>query len=492
MSRRISGILYTGIAFIVILTQSGFAQNIPLPLVQRIKEFQKEIKASPTNAENYSDRWKILRDLYAEQTNNLTHIDYTLEQLRSKAKALRRFPSSVSGEVRAAIEGQQVNESLGYAALDAAILRLGIEKSTAELEIEKERFRNDFPSPEIRYSIEYEGEQYTVYWGELHGHTNLSDGVNTVKYYYRFGKEITNLDFCSLTDHGWYMVDKDDVWQETIHIADDLNEPRRYVTLPGVEWTSRGGHGHINLIYYGTDRPQSAPNARSEFPNTVQGLYAHLDQADKDVVVIRNHTASERLGTDWTYHNPKWNMLIDIVSSMSIGYTTYYNFIHERTMEKALAEGYRFGVVGTSDTHTSWPGSGNLTAVFAQDLSRKSIGENLVKRFCYAAEDRILVDFRINGMCQGSELIVQKSQPLTVSITAEGLDELSTIIVIKNNRVFTTLSLDHLDSKTINIEQQLDEEAKQINEAVDMYFVIVTQKNTKRAWSSPIWITHEQ
>ena len=471
---------------------SAFSQKIPEDLLARISKFQEEVKQAPTTPDSYRSRWNTLRMLYGEQTKYFENLDLELELLRDKAKyyngLIRDWRAGVSIEAK----GIKMNpEEQMQKFLDEAIMRLGKEKSPSELENEKEKFRKRFPSDKIRYSTTYEGRTYNVYWGELHGHTYLSDGVNSPNYYYTFSIEIANLDYCALTDHSWSSGNKEERWKEIFTTADNLNEPGKFAALPGVEWSSSYGHGHINLIYYDYPYPETAPASRLDYTNNVQTLFDYLEKEGENVVVIRNHTGSSSLGTDWNYQNPKWNYLIDIVSSITFRSLNYYSLIHERTLETALKEGYRFGFVGTSDTHTSWPGSGNITAVFSPSLTRKDIGINLKNRFCYAAEDRIFVDFRINGKRMGSEISAKRPDPLEFSINVEGTDEINSIIVIKNNRTFYSFNLRYIDGENIKIERTYERPSGERPSAVDCYFVIVTQNNGKRAWSSPIWVTTE-
>ena len=45
--------------------------------------------------------------------------------------------------------------------------------------------------------------EYSIFWGDLHGHSGLSDGLgDTADDYYLFARDIAYLDVCALTDHG--------------------------------------------------------------------------------------------------------------------------------------------------------------------------------------------------------------------------------------------------------------------------------------------------
>ncbi|MDI6740114.1 MAG: hypothetical protein QME74_07100, partial [Candidatus Edwardsbacteria bacterium] len=46
-----------------------------------------------------------------------------------------------------------------------------------------------------------QGQQW--YYGELHGHTNLSDGYGTVGHYFRYARDTSGLEFTAVTDHDY-------------------------------------------------------------------------------------------------------------------------------------------------------------------------------------------------------------------------------------------------------------------------------------------------
>ena len=43
--------------------------------------------------------------------------------------------------------------------------------------------------------------RYHLYWGDVHGHTSLSDGQGTPDEYFTYARDTANLDFTILTDH---------------------------------------------------------------------------------------------------------------------------------------------------------------------------------------------------------------------------------------------------------------------------------------------------
>lgn len=105
---------------------------------------------------------------------------------------------------------------------------------------------------------------YNLYFGQLHAHTNLSDGTGTVEQAFDHASKVANLDFLALTDHsnsfdndgGVHLGDEDaeslsEEWQEGRSGARSITERKdgTFVGLYGFEMTWSGGApGHINTF----------------------------------------------------------------------------------------------------------------------------------------------------------------------------------------------------------------------------------------------------
>ena len=45
-----------------------------------------------------------------------------------------------------------------------------------------------------------------IWWGDIHGHTEMSDGLFSIDDYYLFGRDGALLDFCATADHAWELL----------------------------------------------------------------------------------------------------------------------------------------------------------------------------------------------------------------------------------------------------------------------------------------------
>lgn len=85
------------------------------------------------------------------------------------------------------------------------------------------------------------GDEYNVYYGNLHAHTSLSDGSGKPSNAYSYARDVAGLDFLGISDHDYYPDElKEKEWGSITKAADEYNDDGNFVAFPGFEWTSDG------------------------------------------------------------------------------------------------------------------------------------------------------------------------------------------------------------------------------------------------------------
>jgi hypothetical protein len=80
---------------------------------------------------------------------------------------------------------------------------------------------------------------YNVYYGQLHSHTNISDGLGSPSEAYAYARDTAGLDFFSVADHDYWFDDMTQAdWETLKNTANRYNDDGTYVTFWGFEWTS--------------------------------------------------------------------------------------------------------------------------------------------------------------------------------------------------------------------------------------------------------------
>lgn len=290
---------------------------------------------------------------------------------------------------------------------------------------------------------------YRLLWGDLHNHNAVGYGVGTL------GRSIeiarAHLDFFAFTGHAsWHdmpLMPGDrhmkwvngfrahrDHWPATRRLIQEANTAD-FVALLGYEWHS-SEFGDYCMIF-----PDDQPELY--LPDHVDKL---LDFAARTgALAIPHHLAYKRgwRGANFDHFRPEVSPVVEIFSEHgcceSVNSTGPYirhsqsGRSTENTVDRQMANGLRFGFVGSTDTHRGYPGAcgEGVTGVWAEDLSPRSIFEALRARRCYAATgDRIALDVRLNGRHMGSELPATADRELEVTVT--GQDSIASIELVRN------------------------------------------------------------
>jgi len=93
-----------------------------------------------------------------------------------------------------------------------------------------------------------------IYWGQIHCHSEQSDGSGPFEDIYRYSRDEGCLDFAAGSDHAEYFTDNEWLWMQDI--SNRCNQDGRFITLNGYE--RAGDQGHWNF-YTSADRLELFP-----------------------------------------------------------------------------------------------------------------------------------------------------------------------------------------------------------------------------------------
>lgn len=336
--------------------------------------------------------------------------------------------------------------------------------------------------------------QERVFWGEIHGHTILSDGLGTIAEFFDYARNNRNLDFAAAADH----IGFDDVqqWEALNEGVVSAYDPGLFTTFLGFE-NSSFEFGHKNVLF----RDEGEPIMSYRF--TTEGLYEEL-QGRQAMVISHLHTGIWGLASvDWNLFDPNFERLVEIASYHGIReypgnpyrdcdiYAVRKGVAQQgNTVQDALNRGYRLGFVANSDDHQGHPGGDHngilpckipgLTAVLTAANTRADIWESLYQRRTYASTGaRILLTFTLNGHDMGSELSPVEKRDIYVD--AHGTATIAYIDIIKNGNLLHRHTGTEMD-ESLNILDTPSEAT------TDYYYARVIQDDGEIAWASPIWV----
>lgn len=340
-----------------------------------------------------------------------------------------------------------------------------------------------------------------IFWGDPHWQTFFSDGIRCPEELYAFARDEGFLDFGAIADHMEAITDRQ--WDYFQAVTNDFNEPGRFATLIGQEWTNHdpnfGAPGHRNIYYRGN----GGPIVRSNDPDcsTLEQLWRKLDCIpDQDVLAIPHHSANVVLGVDWARGwNPKYEKAVEIHSiwGNSERHREDGNIMpiqrlggemRDRHVVDALKKGYRFGFVGGGDIHDGRPGDqlttasyppsperlwpAGYTAALAPALTRDAVFDAIRNRKTYATtESRIYLDATFSAAKEDHAL----------DITAASEEGIREAAIILNGDDVQTLRPDG-DKRII----MRDDLTVPMGPGEFCYVRVTTDRNNM-AWSSPHW-----
>ena len=353
-----------------------------------------------------------------------------------------------------------------------------------------------------------EPSKYNIYFGEMHGHTNLSDARPDIDTYFTVAKNLANLDFCAISDHDHGGVHSIERWNETkwntIRSAvKKFNDPGHFTTILAYERDAYPWYNNIVVYFNGYDREIPLGSINGEI--TKKELQWFLSQ--EDLFIVPHTTSFLESGCDFEKIPPElMTPLIEVYSRW--GTDEYFGNPNPVRIacrggywQDALKKGAKMGCICGSDDHQSMPGMimdeathinlkykfPGLTAVLARENTLASIFEALRARRCYGLMGgRIYIDFRINGHYMGEEFtLTETEKSIYFSIKAD--KPIKRISLVKNCEDY--MHFDGIPHMPNTYEQNVVEYEK--SGPVDFYYLRVELSDGRYAWTSPIWINNK-
>ena len=86
------------------------------------------------------------------------------------------------------------------------------------------------------------------FWGDLHGQSDETLGTNSAADYFAFGRDRAFLDACAHQGNDFQMTET--FWRDLNRVTAHFDEPGRFVTLPGYEWSGNTALGGDRNVFF--------------------------------------------------------------------------------------------------------------------------------------------------------------------------------------------------------------------------------------------------
>ena len=339
---------------------------------------------------------------------------------------------------------------------------------------------------------------YQPYFGQLHAHTNISDGAGSIEDAYEHGSKLDTLDFLAITDHSnSFDNDKDasiamgndcavsEEWVGAHKAADDATT-EEFVGIYGYEMTWSDGFGHMNT--FRTPGFESRSNAAfGNGSGNTAGYKLYYDTlVSVDGALAQFNHPGTTFGDfqDFAFYSAAIDQRIKLIEvgngEGAVGSSGYFPSYEYYT--RALDKGWHVAPTNNQDNHKGNWGDSNTTrsVVLTKELTRDAIYDAIDNYRVYATEDNDLhIVYSLNDHVMGSIIGKQDSISIKATITdPTDKDDAKVEVIVNGGKVVASQTLAGCQG---NVEFALD------SNDYSYYYLRVTQADKDIAVTAPVW-----
>ena len=349
------------------------------------------------------------------------------------------------------------------------------------------------PGAETRVLFTEEArEEWTFDWkpyfGLLHAHTNLSDGLGSVEEAFAYAADVENLDFFAVTDHsnslenagaGAIAMDGTAVsadWaagkQAALAATNDT-----FVGIFGFEMSWQEGKRLGHLSTFNTPGWQSRDQQEfTDTPAALESYYKALASVPGSVSQFNHPGAALGDFEGFSHCSAEYDAvitLLEIAGEDGVVDCTYYN--------QALDNGWHVAPTNNQTTHGgSWTDSGARTVALAGALTEAELYDAMKNRRVYATQDSDLaVYYTLNGAVMGSVIPGTENPSIRVFLEDPTDDAIGNVEVVA-------------DGGKVVARQRVDTACRTLELSVPggygYYYLRITQPDGDIAVTAPVWL----
>ncbi len=349
---------------------------------------------------------------------------------------------------------------------------------------------------------------YNIYFGQIHSHTNISDGSGTLAEAYDYAKKVDGLSFLAVTDHSNYF-DHDTLanihdgsesseWVDAKKLAKKVTEEvkinvdnnpgttKEFVTLYGYEMTwSDGVHGHINTYNTEGFLSRNITEYKSSGEDSLTNYYAALKTAP-DSISMFNHPGKNYGDFEgFDHYDEEIDQLITLIEVgngegpvRGAGYFPSYSYYTE-----ALDRGWHVAPTNNQDNHKGKWGDANTarTVILADELTEESIYDAMRSMRVYATEDEdFRLIYKLNDADMGT-VFEKKQDEVNINVKMEDPTDSGNAkvkVIVNGGKEAASCNI---SGNNANIDFKPDP-------VYDYYYIRIEQADGDIIVSAPVWI----
>ena len=361
--------------------------------------------------------------------------------------------------------------------------------------------------------------EISVFFGNLHSHTALSDGSGTPAEAFEHARDVARLDFLAITEHnhaqagdiaGNHALYTGPGSLSLIPTANSFSEEGRFIGLYGQEFSTISSGNHMNVI----DAPRVIDVPNGQVRTLLETwLPANLDTQGQPPLLLLNHpntSGSPRnleygiddFGGDtaaWLRALDAHAPLINLINGPSHGTGTHQQpgSPSENEFHRYLNLGLHVAPTADQDNHKrNWGDATDArTGVLATTLTKASLLTALKQRRVYATEDRNLrLVYRLNDQLLGSRIagasVPAPGSALTLSLTIADDDEpaASYVVDVFSDEVGGEGVASVVRTQSVSGNGTHNITGVTYQGGAQYVYFRVRQADGNRAWTAPVWL----
>ncbi len=339
-------------------------------------------------------------------------------------------------------------------------------------------------------------ENYMIKFGQIHSHTNYSDGAGTCDEAFKYAStEAKHVDFLAVTDHS-NSFDNDvpasvldgsmsSEWVEGHELADKYTS-NDFVGIYGYEMTWSNGLGHINT--YNTAGFQSRnQTAFKTFATSLQNYYDTLKTVTDSISQFNHPGTTFGDFEDFAHYDSDIDQLITIIEvgngEGAIGSSGYFPSYEYYT--RCLDRGWHIAPTNNQDNHKGVWGDANTgrTVALVDTFDRDNIYDAMRNYRIYATEDNDFeITYKLDDYIMGT-ILEKDAVGDTVTLTVDMKDPTDSAIGKVEVIVNGGLSI---ANQTINSNNAIA--TFELPSSYSYYYIRITQADGDIAVTAPVWV----
>ena len=330
---------------------------------------------------------------------------------------------------------------------------------------------------------------WNLYFGQLHAHTDISNGAGSVEEAFQYASQVDGLDFFAVTDHSdsFDNADMGSIDADGADISADWAAGKQaaasvtgedFVGLFGFEmtWPEDKQLGHIST--FNTPGWQTRDQADFEnVPTALENYYKALTSVPGSVSQFNHPDTVHGDFERFDHYSPQYDAavsLLEVAGEDGVVDCEYYDL--------ALDKGWHVAPTNNQNNHKGQWGDASeaRTVVLAKDLTEESLYAAMKDRRVYATQDSDLtVYYQLNGAVMGSILPKSKEAEITVFLSDPTDEAIGNVEVVTDGGAVLVSEYVETPSQVLELPA---------SGGRSYYYLRITQPDGDVAVTAPVWM----